>query len=145
MFSVFSDYPTFLVFLAVVISAALTMALMPLWIRMLRSSHIGQQVRADGPQSHLVISRMIASEQIPLRAHIRLTWAPERVCEIVHEGNGKFSVLHSQKTKLQAGDTFECKLFIEKEPLYLYNLTHQGQEIPAYVAGKKDGIYFEYI
>ena len=54
MFSVFSDYPTFLVFLAVVIAAALTMALMPLWIRMLRSSHIGQQVRADGPQSHLV-------------------------------------------------------------------------------------------
>ena len=97
------------------------------------------------PQSHLVISRMIAAEQIPLRAHIRLTWAPERVCEIVHEGNGKFSVLRSQKTKLEAGDTFECKLFIEKEPLYLYNLIHSGQEIPAYVAGKKDGIYFEYI
>lgn len=54
MFSVFSHYPTFLVFLAIVIAAALTMALMPLWIRMLRSSHIGQQVRADGPQSHLV-------------------------------------------------------------------------------------------
>lgn len=54
MFSFFSHYPTFLVFLAVVISAALTMAIMPLWIRMLRSSHIGQQVRADGPQSHLV-------------------------------------------------------------------------------------------
>lgn len=88
---------------------------------------------------------MIAAEQIPLRTRLRLTWAPERVCEIVHEGNGKFSVLHSQKTKLQAGDTFECKLFIEKEPLYLYNLTHLGQKIPAYVAGKKDGIYFEYI
>lgn len=97
------------------------------------------------PQSHLVIGRMIAAEQIPLRAHIRLTWAPERVCEIVHEGSGRFSVLHSQKTKLQAGDTFECKLFIEQEPLYLYNLTHLGQAIPAYVAGKKDGIYFEYI
>lgn len=97
------------------------------------------------PQSHLVIGRMVAAEQIPLRAHIRLTWAPERVCEIVHEGNGRFSVLRSQKTKLQAGDTFECKLFIEQEPLYLYNLTHLGQEIPAYVAGKKDGIYFEYI
>lgn len=97
------------------------------------------------PQSHLVIGRMVAAEQIPLRAHIRLTWAPERVCEIVHEGNGRFSVLYSQKTKLQAGDTFECKLFIEQEPLYLYNLTHLGQAIPAYVAGKKDGIYFEYI
>ena len=54
MFSFFSHYPTFLVFLAIVIAAALTMAFMPLWIRMLRSSHIGQQVRADGPQSHLV-------------------------------------------------------------------------------------------
>ena len=54
MFSVFAHYPTFLVFLAIVIAAALTMAFMPLWIRMLRSSHIGQQVRADGPQSHLV-------------------------------------------------------------------------------------------
>jgi len=27
---------------------------MPLWIRYLKSSHIGQQVRADGPESHLV-------------------------------------------------------------------------------------------
>lgn len=54
MFSVFSHYPTFLVFLAVVIAAALTMVFMPLWIRTLKSSHIGQQVRADGPQSHLV-------------------------------------------------------------------------------------------
>lgn len=54
MFSVFAYYPTFLVFLAVVIAAALTMVLMPVWIRMLRSYHIGQEVRADGPQSHLV-------------------------------------------------------------------------------------------
>ena len=30
------------------------MALMPAWIRFLKTSHIGQQVRADGPQSHLV-------------------------------------------------------------------------------------------
>lgn len=97
------------------------------------------------PQSHLIINRMISTGQLPRYAHIRLTWAPQRVCEIVHKGDGKFSVIHSEKTKLQVGDTFECKLFIEKEPLYLYNLVHQGQEIPAYVAGKKDGVYFEYL
>ena len=50
MLTVFSHYPTFLVFLAIV----LTMALMPLWIKFLKSSQIGQQVRADGPESHLV-------------------------------------------------------------------------------------------
>ena len=30
------------------------MLLMPPWIRFLRSSHIGQQVRADGPETHLI-------------------------------------------------------------------------------------------
>ena len=50
----FSQYPTFLVFLAVFVSIVLTMLFMPGWIRFLRSSHIGQQVRDDGPETHLV-------------------------------------------------------------------------------------------
>ena len=54
MFGVFSQYPTFLVFLAAVLSIVIVIAAMPFWIRFLRSSHIGQQVRADGPESHLV-------------------------------------------------------------------------------------------
>ncbi len=54
MFSVFSHYPTFLVFLAIVLATAVTIVLTPLWIKLLKSSHIGQQVRADGPESHLV-------------------------------------------------------------------------------------------
>lgn len=52
--SFFSSYPTFLVFLGFLVAAAITMALMPAWIRLLTRTHIGQQVRADGPQSHLV-------------------------------------------------------------------------------------------
>ncbi|MEF9877071.1 MAG: phospho-N-acetylmuramoyl-pentapeptide-transferase, partial [Gordonibacter sp.] len=54
MFAVFSQYPTFLVFLAIVAAIVVTMVLTPLWIKLLRSSQIGQQVRADGPESHLV-------------------------------------------------------------------------------------------
>ncbi len=54
MFAMFAQYPTFLTFLAVFITVVVTMVLMPMWIRFLKSSHIGQQVRADGPQSHLV-------------------------------------------------------------------------------------------
>ncbi len=48
------QYPTFVVFLAVFLGAIVTMVLMPLWIKFLRSHLIGQQVRADGPESHLV-------------------------------------------------------------------------------------------
>ncbi|MDR0347124.1 MAG: phospho-N-acetylmuramoyl-pentapeptide-transferase [Coriobacteriales bacterium] len=50
----FATYPTFQVFLAIFISMAITMLLLPLWIRVLRFRQIGQQIRADGPQRHLV-------------------------------------------------------------------------------------------
>ncbi len=50
----FSHYPTFLIFLAVFVSVVFTMLFMPPWIKFLKSSHIGQEVRADGPKTHLV-------------------------------------------------------------------------------------------
>lgn len=50
----FTQYPTFVVFLAVFLGAIATMAFMPVFIKFLRSHLIGQQVRADGPESHLV-------------------------------------------------------------------------------------------
>lgn len=54
MISVFNQYPTYQVFLAAIISLALTMIVMPFFIRLLKVRQIGQQVRADGPQGHLV-------------------------------------------------------------------------------------------
>ncbi len=50
----FSQYPTFLVFLGVFVAMVLTLAFMPPFIRFLKSSQIGQQVRDDGPETHLV-------------------------------------------------------------------------------------------
>ena len=50
----FTQYPTFQVFLAIFLSMAITMILLPLWIRILRFRRIGQQIRADGPQRHLI-------------------------------------------------------------------------------------------
>ncbi|MDR1082653.1 MAG: phospho-N-acetylmuramoyl-pentapeptide-transferase [Coriobacteriales bacterium] len=49
-----AGYPTFQVFLAIFVSMAITMALLPLWIWILHFRQIGQQIRADGPQRHLV-------------------------------------------------------------------------------------------
>ncbi|MDR2196655.1 MAG: phospho-N-acetylmuramoyl-pentapeptide-transferase [Coriobacteriales bacterium] len=50
----FAEYPTFQVFLAIFVAMTITMVLLPLWIRILRFRQIGQQIRADGPQRHLV-------------------------------------------------------------------------------------------
>jgi len=53
---VFGDpsYPSYRVFLAVFLAAVVTMVLMPFFIRLMRREHVGQQVRADGPGTHLV-------------------------------------------------------------------------------------------
>lgn len=47
-------YPTYQVFLAAAIAALFTMVLMPLFIRMMRHEGVGQQIRADGPEQHLI-------------------------------------------------------------------------------------------
>ena len=47
-------YPTYQVFLVAVVALAAAALLFPLWIRLVRYRNIGQQVRADGPQGHLV-------------------------------------------------------------------------------------------
>ncbi len=54
MFAAFAQYPTFLVFLAVLLALIFTVVLMPPFIKLLRRGQIGQQVRDDGPQTHLV-------------------------------------------------------------------------------------------
>ena len=47
-------YPTYQVFLSLGIAAILTLIMMPLFIKLMRREGVGQQIRADGPQRHLV-------------------------------------------------------------------------------------------
>ena len=47
-------YPTYQLFLVMVAAAVACGVLFPFWIRLVRYRNIGQQVRADGPQGHLV-------------------------------------------------------------------------------------------
>lgn len=57
MFSLLPEigrYPTYQILVAALLALVLAGLLFPLWIRLLRFRNIGQQVRADGPQGHLV-------------------------------------------------------------------------------------------
>ena len=53
MLASLASYPSYTVFVAVFVAAVIAIVLMPFWIRALRYRHIGQQIRADGPQRHL--------------------------------------------------------------------------------------------
>lgn len=74
---------------------------------------------------------------------IRLTWQPDRVCDIEYIGNLTFRVMASQNTRLHKGDTFQCCMIIEGEPLYLDKLIQGDAHAIAYVCGKKSGVRYE--
>jgi len=97
----------------------------------------------DEAQSSLVLSNKVTSDELPAGARLKLTWRPDRMCIVRHLGNGMFVVDEAHNTKLLAGDTFTCHIFINQERLYLNDLVHQGEHYACYVAGKSDGVQFE--
>ena len=97
-------------------------------------------------QSSPVLSRRLSVANTLVKGErLRLTWLPDRLCEIEYLGDLQFCVVSSENTRLKMGDTFECSLIIEGEPLYLDNLRQGKQQSIAYVCGKKSGVFFEYI
>ena len=97
-------------------------------------------------QSSPVMSRRLSVAKTLIRGErLQLTWQPDRICDIEYLGDLQFRVIASEKTRLKEGDTFECSLIIEGEPLYLDSLKQGNKQSIAYVCGKKSGVNFEYI
>ena len=105
----------------------------------------------NGPQSGFVMTRKLSvSVDLSVGDRIRLTWLPDRVCDIEYTGSLCFKVIASSQTRLQPGDTFQCIMIIEGEPLYLDQLQHHENENKSsrpmsYVCGLEQGIRFERI
>lgn len=94
-------------------------------------------------ESGICLGSKIDTTMLCVGQMLRMSWLPDRCCMLRHLGNGKFSIVEAKNTKLSAGDTFECHLFINHEPAYLDNLMHEGQGPLRYVAGKNGGILVE--
>ena len=84
-----SAYPTYQVFLAVGIAALITGFAMPPFIRLMKHEHVGQQIRADGPQRHLVkqgtptMGGVIILLGVVLTCLIQATWTPDLVLALL--------------------------------------------------------------
>lgn len=97
-------------------------------------------------QSNPVMSRRLSvKEGLNNGDCLRLTWQPDRTCDVKYLGCLKFTATASENTRLQPGDTFECSMIIEGEPLYLDNLRQGEKPAIAYVCGKKSGVMFEFV
>ena len=101
-------------------------------------------------QSSPVMSRKLSvSTELRMGDKLRLTWQPDRVCDVEYLGNLSFKVIASENTRILPGDTFQCSLIVEGEPLYLDNLRKgdgsSSVDPIAYVCGKKTGVNYEFI
>ncbi len=83
-----------------------------------------------------------ADRNITAGERVRLFWAPSRVCLIEYQGNNHWLVVEASGTRLAPGDIFDCSLIIRGEPLYIDNLTHDGQRHETYVCGHRTGVTF---
>lgn len=99
-------------------------------------------LRSGEAESNAVLSHRLTADEIYEGQRVTLTWQPDRRCVIECTGKGEFEVVEAENTKLSVGDTFTCHLFIEREPLFIDNLVHNGGEPTAYVAGRNNGIVF---
>lgn len=91
----------------------------------------------DEVQSNPVITtRIDVDRDLRVGDRIRIMWQPGRICDVEYLGDGGFVILHAEQTRLSEGDTFECHLIIEHEPMYIF---HNGLK-SAYVCGKSSGV-----
>lgn len=98
-------------------------------------NRIGQNSGSDQVQT-----QHIKTDDLSIGDLISVSWKPNRRCTFRYLGDYKFIVDHAENSKLKAGDTFRCGLFILGEPLYLNDLV-QGDNPPvAFVVGNKDGL-----
>lgn len=95
------------------------------------------------PSDRILTDRVNVQADLIVGDRLRLAWAPDRVCVVRYLGGLRFEVEQSQATRLQPGDTFECGLLIDGEPLYLDNLCQPGCAPSAYVCGQVAGIRYE--
>lgn len=95
--------------------------------------------------SDFVNGTCIYSSSLQPNEQMVLRWLPNRMVTIKHEGGGWFSVVKSVNSKLCEGDTFQCHLFINHQPLHLSRLQRKGMQPCSYICGKEQGVKFEKI
>ncbi|MBS6400506.1 MAG: phospho-N-acetylmuramoyl-pentapeptide-transferase [Atopobiaceae bacterium] len=82
-------YPTYQVFLSIAVAAAITCLAMPFFIRLMKKDGIGQQIRADGPQSHLVKQGTPTMGGVIMLAGVVITvalfakWTPDLILAVL--------------------------------------------------------------
>ncbi len=82
-------YPTYQVFLAIIISAIVSAGLMPVLIAAMHKYHVGQKIRVDGPQRHLIkegtptMGGIVILLAVVVTCALLAKWTPDLILAVV--------------------------------------------------------------
>lgn len=105
------------------------------WETFCQRSSFNEDVDSD-----FMTNTTITAASLQTGDKLRLRWHPDRMLLVEYMGVCRFQVLESLNSKLSVGDTFTCAYFINKAPLYLVSLVHEGGAPTCYVCGKACGV-----
>lgn len=102
----------------------------------------GQDV---GQSSKFFHNEQIFTDSLSEGSRLLLTWAPDRVCEVQYQGEGRFEVVRSQQCKLTEGCTFCCSVLEQGAPMFASNVRFASSPSHSltYLAGLNGGIHYE--
>ncbi|MBQ5856214.1 MAG: hypothetical protein IIW55_02785 [Bacteroidales bacterium] len=90
--------------------------------------------------SEEIMQKCIYTKNLVVGDRIYFTWFPDRECLVEYQENNVFKVIEAQNSKLQKDDSFVCGFFIEGQPLYMDDLTRDGETYAMFVVGKNGGL-----
>lgn len=102
-------------------------------------------IYANDVDSDFITSPTLNVPNISIGTHLRITWHPDRIMMVRYEGDNTFIVEKVENSKLMVGDCFCCDQLTQNEPLFLYNLIHDGNKPTGYVCGRLGGIRYNII
>ena len=91
-------------------------------------------------QSEEIMQKCIYTKNLAVGDRVYFTWFPDRECLVEYQENNVFKVIEAQNSKLQKDDIFVCGFFIEGQPLYMDDLTRDGETYAMFVVGKNGGL-----
>lgn len=91
-------------------------------------------------ESGFVYQSAIKADTLQPGQRVRIAWLPDRICTIEYLGDYRWRVAEVQNSKLQAGDTFSCRVIAKGQAMVVDNLTTAQSHYDGYVIGGKNGI-----
>ena len=90
--------------------------------------------------SHFFSVKKVCSSDLKNGAEVLIGWAPNRLVTLRYDGDGNYTVIKSENSKLLEGDKFQAESFMVGYPLYIPRIMRNGEYTLSYIAGTQEGL-----